>query len=189
MVTPEDVVSICQLIEGYGMQVWLTGGWGIDALLGKNTRPHKDLDIFILADDVVCMNELLAQQGYQLKELWSENLGTVDSKGNTIDTAYVLNDPSGRELDMHAIRVDPHGNGIPAYAARAGFVFAPEDLAGEGTVDGYAVRCQSAENQMVGHTGYSLPDYQWHDLDQLHDKFGVEIPAMVAIQRPGNRAG
>lgn len=29
------------------MRVWLDGGWGVDALLGRQTRPHDDMDIVI----------------------------------------------------------------------------------------------------------------------------------------------
>src|SRR5512135_1892738 len=99
MITPEEVIYLYQLLESHGIQVWLTGGWGIDALLGENTRPHKDLDIFLLVEDVIPMNTLLAAEGYELKELWSENLQTIDSKGNVVETGYVLSDSQGRELD------------------------------------------------------------------------------------------
>jgi lincosamide nucleotidyltransferase A/C/D/E len=42
MVSAQDVISIYQRLMAAGIQVWLTGGWGIDALLGEQTRPHKD---------------------------------------------------------------------------------------------------------------------------------------------------
>jgi hypothetical protein len=53
-------------------------------------------------------------------------------------------------------------------------------------VDGMAVRCQSAESQMISHTGYTLPNYQWADLDRLHAKLGVEFPAELTSQRSRN---
>ena len=52
MVRAEDVISIYKRLLTNGFQVWMTGGWGIDALLGEQTRPHKDLDLIILLDDV-----------------------------------------------------------------------------------------------------------------------------------------
>ncbi len=189
MVNGEDVVSLCKLFSGRGIQIWLTGGWGIDALLGENTRPHKDLDIFTLVDDVVRMNQLLAEHGYQQKTLWSENLSTVDSEGNRIETGYVLADQNGHELDVHAFRLNPQGNAVPAWQVDPGFIFTPQDLSGTGMVNGYPVRCQSAENQMVCHRGYPLPDYQWGDLDRLHEKFEVEIPFEISSQRAGRIAG
>jgi hypothetical protein len=42
MIFPDDVTSIYQRLLTNSIQVWLTGGWGIDALLGKQTRPYKD---------------------------------------------------------------------------------------------------------------------------------------------------
>ncbi len=185
MVTPEDVVRICQQIEDSGIRLWLTGGWGIDALLGENTRQHKDLDIFVLVDDVVHLNELLAGEGFQLVKLWSENLSTVDACGNKIETGYVLRNPDGQELDVHAFRFDLHGNGIPAWQVDSGFIFSPGDLSGRGAVNGFYVPCQSAVNQMLCHLGYKLPDYQWGDLDRLHEKFGVEFSEELVSQRNG----
>lgn len=40
-----DVVKLYKLFEENGIEVWIDGGWGIDALLGEQTRPHQDLDI------------------------------------------------------------------------------------------------------------------------------------------------
>ena len=92
MVTAEDVVSIYRRLLDNGIQVWLTGGWGIDALLGEQTRPHKDLDVIVLLDDVARLVEVLGQDGYDLKELWSENLWVVDGEGVETATAFVLQD-------------------------------------------------------------------------------------------------
>lgn len=37
-----DLFAAC---EALGLKVWLLGGWGIDALLGKMTREHHDVDL------------------------------------------------------------------------------------------------------------------------------------------------
>ena len=84
MVSAEDVIEIYQPLVESGIKVWLTGGWGIDALLGEQTRPHKDLDVFILLEDIPRMWKLLGRKGFRLKELWSENLWIVDACGNKI---------------------------------------------------------------------------------------------------------
>ena len=176
MVRAEDVISIYQRLLDNGIQVWLTGGWGIDALLGEQTRPHKDLDVIMLLDDVVRMRELLGRDGYRLKELWSENRWVKDASGAEIATAFVLHDSEGREFDAHAMRLDDRGNGVPAWANDEGLVFKREDLAGEGMVGGFAVRCLSPEMQALCHTGYELPEEQLRDLERLREKFGVEHP-------------
>lgn len=35
------LVEILRLLEAAGIAVWLDGGWGVDALLGRQTRSHK----------------------------------------------------------------------------------------------------------------------------------------------------
>jgi hypothetical protein len=54
-----DVLEVVYLLEASGIEVWLDGGWGVDALLGSETRPHVDLDIAIQHKDVPKLGELL----------------------------------------------------------------------------------------------------------------------------------
>ena len=176
MFCAEDVVDIYQHLRNNNIPIWLTGGWGIDALLGEQTRPHKDLDVFVLLDDILRMCTLLEQDGYTLKELWEENCPAVDTFGNRTDTAFVLQDPQGRELDIHAMRLDEAGNGLPVWRESEGFIIKKQDLAREGSIARFSVQCISPEMQMICHTGYEVPEKQLHDLELLHDKFGVETP-------------
>jgi lincosamide nucleotidyltransferase A/C/D/E len=174
MIAAEDAVHIYESLADANIPVWLTGGWGIDALLQEQTRPHKDLDILVLVDDVVRMRDLLSRAGYGLKELWSENSWVVDGYGNEIATAFVLHDAKGREVDAHAMRIDDRGNGVPAWA-HEGLVFEIEDLAGEGVIAGHAVRCISLEMQMRAHTGYDLPHQQLRDMELLQERLAFEL--------------
>jgi lincosamide nucleotidyltransferase A/C/D/E len=174
MVGAHDALRIYRGLVEQGIRSWLIGGWGVDALLGEQTRQHKDLDVLVLVDDVARMCEILARDGYHLKELWSENRPTVDTRGVEIETAFVLVDAAGREIDVHALRLDDQGRGTPAWEAAA-FAFPSRDLAGEGTIDGVAVRCVTAEMQMVCHAGYDLPDAHRCDVERLRDRFGVEV--------------
>jgi lincosamide nucleotidyltransferase A/C/D/E len=189
MVSAEDVIRIYQLLSTHRIRVWLTGGWGIDALLGEQTRPHKDLDLIMLLDDVPGMWKILRQDSYRLKELWSENLWAIDSHGNKIATAFVLQDSDGRQLDAHAMRLDDRGNGLPAWEVLEGFVFNSQDLAGLGRISGFAVWCITPEMQMLLHAGYELPDQQLRDLERLHEKFGVGYPTEYYRLRPTGAGG
>jgi len=173
MVSQEDALSIYERLLDHGITVWLTGGWGIDALLSEQTRPHKDLDVIMLVDDVARLRELMGGEGYGLKELWSENRWVLDAQGNETATAFVLHDSQGRELDVHAMWLDDEGNGIPAWEAE-GFALTRQDLAGEGVIGGVVVRCLTPEMQLVCHMGYELPDKQLRDLALLHERFGIE---------------
>ncbi len=133
MVHPGDVIRIYQLLTANNIPIWLTGGWVIDALLGEQTRPHKDLDIFMRLDDCFRMCELLSAYGYSLKELWSENRFITYSDGVEVATAFVPQDLRGREIDAYALRFDERGNGIPAWDSTEGFIFKKQDPAGEGS--------------------------------------------------------
>ncbi len=175
MVGAEDAIKIYQRLADCGIRIWLTGGWGIDALLGVQNRPHKDLDVIMLLDDVVRMRELLGREGYRLKELWSENRWVVDRHGNETATAFALEDGAGHELDAHAIRLDEEGNAIPAWDSEEQ-IFEEYDLGGEGRIAGRAVRCITPEMQVLCHTGYELPDEQLGDMERLCKRFGLGYP-------------
>jgi lincosamide nucleotidyltransferase A/C/D/E len=194
MVSAQDAVRIIERLSSAGFGVWVCGGWGIDALLGRETRPHKDLDILVQLDDIVRTRALLEGDGYKLKELWSENLRTTDSRGVETDTGFVLEDKAGRQIDLHAISLHADGSATPAYDGgrslgerlgrmpgvlafswlRGGSSFSADDLSGEGTMAGISVRCLSVEMQFRGHTGYELPEQQVRDLELLRERFGGE---------------
>jgi lincosamide nucleotidyltransferase A/C/D/E len=51
-------------LEAAGLVVWLDGGWGVDALVGRQTRPHRDLDLVIARDDLAAAQQTLASAGF-----------------------------------------------------------------------------------------------------------------------------
>ena len=42
-----EVVQIIAWLEAAGVIYQINGGWGVDGLVGRQTRPHQDLDVFI----------------------------------------------------------------------------------------------------------------------------------------------
>lgn len=173
MIEAQDAIQLYKLLSQHDIPLWLTGGWGIDALLGEETRPHKDLDIIMLREDVTRMLALLAEHGYQMHELWSENQWIEDTQGNRIPTAFVLADQDDRQLDVHAMNLDPNGDGIPAWEMVDDFAFPRQELGGRGTIAGVKVACITPESQVKCHLGYPLPEAQQMDLARLQAKFGV----------------
>lgn len=178
----EEVVALYTLLAGRGVRVWVDGGWGIDALLGEQTRPHKDFDVLVPFDDLVALTDVLAARGFTLKEIWGENrwvahaarlrlIGRENRGGSEVATAFVLRDGSGHEIDIHALTFDRRGYGIPTWDADV--VYPPDALAGRGTIAGTPVRCLSAGMQMATHTGYTLQAKDFQDLRLLHERFGV----------------
>src|SRR3954453_11014410 len=46
--TTSDVVAISHALDQNGVTHLLAGGWGIDSLVGCQTRPHIDVDAVVL---------------------------------------------------------------------------------------------------------------------------------------------
>ncbi|MBK5227613.1 MAG: aminoglycoside nucleotidyltransferase [Actinobacteria bacterium] len=163
-VMPTDVVSVLDLLEGRGASVWVDGGWGVDALLSKQTRPHSDLDIVIGEQDLSTVVEALEGTGFT-------RIPTKDDK----DWNFVLGDSRGREVDIHVVVFDEEGDGIYG-PAENGDMYPAESLSGEGEIEDRKVRCISAEWQARFHSGYEWDENDRRDMEALGRRFGIELP-------------
>ena len=63
-----SLVELLRLLDDAAIQVWLDGGWGVDALLETQTRQHKDVDIILRLADVPKLQEVLGRRGFTFKE-------------------------------------------------------------------------------------------------------------------------
>ena len=50
--TATAALELYRLLDAAGVRCWVIGGWGIDALVGRMTRSHHDLDLLVHRDDV-----------------------------------------------------------------------------------------------------------------------------------------
>jgi len=194
-VTAEDVVELYSSLLERGVQLWIDGGWGIDALLERQTRPHKDLDAIAAFADLPAMTALLSERGFVVEEIWPENqwvrhegrvllVGTGEPGGDAA-TAFVLRDAAGRELDIHVMQFDQLGRAAPAWDSI--WSFPPDALEGHGVIAGVPVRCLSAATHMQTHTGYQLQEKDVQDLRFLHERFGIDYPGKLAHLRAASR--
>jgi len=53
---PED---ISDLMTGCEADWWIAGGWAVDLLIGRQTRPHSDIDVLVLRDQQHLVREHL----------------------------------------------------------------------------------------------------------------------------------
>ena len=155
-----DVVELIQLMEQYGIEVYIDGGWGVDALLGAQTRPHSDLDIALPHKYVPQLRKLLATRGY-------EELPRNDAR----DCNFVLGDAKGHELDVHSYTFDDDGKNVQ------GIAYMPEHLTGTGSIGGYSVKCISPQWMVKFHSGYELNENDYRDVLALCRRFGFSLPA------------
>ncbi len=164
MSSKKDALELYWALDRLGIKIWIDGGWGVDALLGEQTRPHKDVDIVVQQKDVTKFRELLHSRGY--KDIKLEN-GRPHN--------FVLGDDTSHEIDVHVIVLDDKGNGIYGLAEN-GEMYPAASLTGSGTIDSYPVRCISPEWMVKFHSGYELKDKDLKDVSAICKKFGIELP-------------
>jgi lincosamide nucleotidyltransferase A/C/D/E len=158
-VTAKDVADLVALLEQNGLEVYVDGGWAVDALLGEQTRPHDDLDIALPHAQVPRLRALLTTRGFREQR-----------RDDSWECNFVLADEAGRRLDVHSYTLDAAGLNV------GGVAYTSEQLTGRGAIGGYPVRCISPEWLVKFHTGYQVDDNDWHDVRLLCERFQIALP-------------
>ena len=154
------VVQLMQLFKQHGIEVVVDGGWGVDALLGEQTRSHGDLDIALQHKDVPKLRALLEAHGYR-----------DVPRDDTRDCNFVLGNGQGHEVDFHSYTFDAHGKLV------FGVEYPLDSLTGTGSIQGYPVKCISTEWMVKFHSGYKLDENDYHDVSALCERFVIALPA------------
>ena len=163
MLTSEQAVELCAELECVRVRYWVMGGWGVDALLGRETRAHKDLDVLALLEDLPQLRQLFEDKGFAMSHVWEESRWT-ETAGERWPTAFVAGDAIGREIDVHLIEILSDGLILQHYDNPWSL---PESFATTGTIGPKAVPCISRSAQVQMHAGYVLPKEQQIDLEHL----------------------
>ncbi len=144
----EDAVVILDGLEGAGLRAWVDGGWAIDAVAGRQTRPHDDLDLVARLEEIPAFERVLAALAYE-------------RVGGAPPCSFESVDALGRQVDVHPIA---EGG---AYRLREGGVwhYPLAGLQGQGTIGGRQVHCLDVETQLLCHTGYEPVDLDRHQHD------------------------
>jgi len=145
-VNASSVLDILDLLDRAALCYWIDGGWGVDALLGVESRPHSDLDLVIARSDLESALALMRDEGLGVFRDWLPN-------------AIALRDAAGRELDLHPVDLTSDGGGDQIlldgestwhYSAPVGRV-----------IGGRAVSCCPAEDKLRNApTAHGYP-YGW----------------------------
>ena len=56
---PLSVDEVTELLRGMDTRWWIAGGWALDLHLGRQTRPHHDIDVLVLREDLPGVRERL----------------------------------------------------------------------------------------------------------------------------------
>lgn len=160
-----ETVALITALAARGVRACVGGGWAVDALLGEQTRPHSDLDVWITAAELEPLLVVFAGYGIDRIYPWPG-----DRPWN-----FVLHDGRTRRVDLHIY--EPLGNGLVHYGSVTDpFVFAERELSERGLISGVQVRCERAEWAVQCHLGYQPRDTDRHDVARLCERFGMAIP-------------
>lgn len=162
--TSDAVVDLYQAMQKQGVTLWIDGGWGVDALLEKQTRPHGDVDLVVQKKDLDKLDSYLKKNGYF-------NITRDDDSPYN----YVLGNKQAQFVDIHVIELDENGNGIYGLTENAN-MYKVDALSGIGRINGVAVKCISPEWVVRFHTGYQLRDSDYHDVLAICEKFKINLP-------------
>lgn len=164
--TSSEVLNIYNYLKGNGIDVWIDGGWCVDALLEEQTREHADLDIAVHRKDNVKLRYLLEKKGFQEQQ-----------RNDSAEWMYVLKNVDGIQIDVHAFEYDEDGNNI------YGIEYPRGSLTGNGVINGQKVKCISPEWMYKFKTAYKPKEKDKIDVNALASKFGYPVPDSHSLEK------
>jgi lincosamide nucleotidyltransferase A/C/D/E len=148
---PADVVlRVLGALDDAGVAAWLAGGWGVDALAGRQTRRHYDVDIVVGAAPDVRRDVAAVLAGAGFRETTVEH-----NDGLLMPVRWAWHDDNGRVVDILPVALDEPPFGDGAFA--------------RGRIVEHDVPCLSAALQVTLHSGYAPRDFEPHDMDLLRE--------------------
>ena len=154
-VTPaERVLELLALLDGADLNVWVDGGWGVDALVGQQTREHEDLDLGVVRPHLDAVIDVLSGVGYSLTD------------ARFVQVTVQLAHTKGHRVDLHPSTPVP-GGGTEQTGFDGNTYYIPPPA--EGRIGGRVVRCMSLSTQFHTHKGYELRPKDHHDLRLLQE--------------------
>lgn len=128
----DRVLQALEALEREGVTPCCMGGWGVDALVGEQTRKHRDLDLIVEPQHRDAALHALAGLGYKT---WYEQGSEVPS-ADPLENRIVVRDAAMRVVDVHPVDAEAAGLAIVS-----------------GSIGGRPVKCLSAEQQVRAHQG------------------------------------
>ena len=154
----QDVVKIYQLLAARGIKVWVDGGFCVDALVGRATREHRDLDIAVERQDADALRTVLATDGF-----------SPSPRADSSPWSFVLSD-GRRSVDVHVFAYDESGKNV------YGIEYPFGSLTGSGELDGVEVSCVAPEWMFRFKTAYAPTAKDIADVTALAERFGFAVP-------------
>jgi lincosamide nucleotidyltransferase A/C/D/E len=157
-----ETLRVLDALEAAGIRTGITGGWGIDALLRRETRAHSDLDLGLASDAVDAAIAALEPLDYVVE---------LDER-----PARVLLVSEVGKVDLHPIAWDPSGAGVQTGLDGETFDYPAGSLDAQGEIGGRGVRCGTPELQVAFHAHYVPREHDRQDMAALAATFDVSLP-------------
>ncbi|MEG0355759.1 MAG: aminoglycoside adenylyltransferase [Lachnospiraceae bacterium] len=146
-------MEVLDLLEHLGIPYWLDGGWGVDVLMGKQTRKHQDVDIDFDAHYTDTLVSELVAHGYAVE---------MDLR----PVRMLLYHPARSHIDIHPFVLLNDGMAKQADGNGGWYKF-EADYFGSAMFEGRSIPCISAKGQRIFHTGYELRESDKHDIKNI----------------------
>jgi len=161
--TADRTIEILDALRSHDVRAVVDGGWGVDALVERQTRTHEDLDLVVALGDLDAIQSALHSFGYSIVE-------------DHLPVRFVMRDANGSQLDFHTVTFDEHGGGIQPQPGGGSFRYPPEGFV-RGRIAGRQVACVSAPVQILCHLGYEPTSKDAHDVLLLCRLFDLAVPS------------
>jgi lincosamide nucleotidyltransferase A/C/D/E len=147
--TFRDVIEVLAALDAGGIDYWVDGGWGIDALVGEQTRRHHDLDLGVSREDVATVEALLPQ----FRRESQEASFYTDNRGRAVDLMVVERSRAG-EFQQQL----PEGGQLR---------YAEKETHASGSIGGRLVRCATVALQREHRNHPNATDQDRMDMEIL----------------------
>lgn len=162
-VNVHEVLRVLDHLTAAGIRVWVDGGWGVDALVGQQTRHHADLDLALpLVDGDRALRGLAALDYHVVND--------------ELPTRVDLWADDDRQVDLHPLVFDTNGNGLQQLQDGSFGTYGADGLRGEGRIAERRVACLTPDLQIRFHRGYTPDDDDRHDVRLLAERFDLPLP-------------
>lgn len=156
-VSKDSFLMIIDILAELNIRYWIEGGWGIDVLIGNQTREHRDVDIdFDAAYENILMDRL-REIGYQI---------TTDCRPTRVELYH----PIHGYIDVHPLIISETGDAKQANP-EGGWFNLEANWFSESAFEARIIPCISVEGQRLFHSGYELREIDKADLKRLNDTF------------------
>jgi len=167
-----QVLEVLGQLDAAGVRAWVAGGWGVDALAGRQNRRHYDLDLVINDDRGVYgdVTDVLARAGFR-------HTGSECNPALPMPWRHVWQHDGGYSVEVLPVALHDPPFSVPRSGTSA--PSAPQLSFAVGTIDGWPVPCLSARLQLILHTGYpprEVDAFDTHVLRAHLDHAGGTMP-------------